>query len=85
MPKPDSLMPPEERRRAIAAILARGVRRLLEGCAFVTDEAGNGDGAQLRESTKMPVSSRASSLDSCAHQSRHVDRIDGIAVGETEV
>ena len=28
MPKPDSLMPPEERRRAIAAILARGVRAL---------------------------------------------------------
>jgi hypothetical protein len=31
VPKPDSMMTPDERRRAVAAILARGVNRLLDG------------------------------------------------------
>ena len=76
---------PAERRKAVAQILARGIRRLLEGCAAVPDEEEACNAAQLREGTKMPVSSRASSLDSCAYQSRDVDRIDRIAVGESEV
>ncbi len=60
MLKPDSTLTPDERRRAIAAILARGVRRLLEGCAAVTDEEEAS--AELRpvRDAERPVSGGAS-------------------------
>jgi hypothetical protein len=58
--KPDSLLTPEERRRAIAAILARGVRRLLEGCAAVTEEEDASAATRPNEDTKRTVSGDAS-------------------------
>lgn len=56
MVKPDSMLTPDERRRAVAAMLARGIRRLLEGSAAVTDEEEANAEARAREDAKRPVS-----------------------------
>ena len=60
MLKPDSMLTSDERRRAIAAILARGIRRLLEGCAAVTDHEEDASPPAPREDAKGLVSGSAS-------------------------
>ena len=61
MPLADIRMTPDERRRAIAAILARGVRRLIEGTAAVTDNKERPDSDRPRRDAKTPLSGDAGS------------------------
>ena len=60
MPLPDHRLTPDERRRAIAAILARGVRRLLEGTAAVTEDDETPEDVP-RPDAELPLSGSASS------------------------